>query len=256
MLGWLKRRRRARLRAAPLAAHQQAIIERNVPIVCRLPPEDRRELGGHLQVFLAEKHLEGAGGLVMTEEIGLTIGAQACLLLLHRETDYFPRLTSIIVYPSSYVVPDATEVANGIWWEGDDHRLGHTQERLGALVLAWDEVLAGARDPGDGVNLVLHEFAHQLDFEDPDTDGTPALDSSRHYRAWAQVLGRELDRLRAASDAGEPTLLDPYGAESPAEFFAVATESFFETPRELRARHAALYAELSRYYRQDPASRW
>lgn len=254
MLGWLKNRRRARLRAAPIPAHWRVILDDNVPLFRRLPLEDQHELLTHVNVFLAEKHFEGAGGLEIDDEIRLTIATQACLLLLKRETDYFPRLTSIIVYPSGYVVADQEELDGGIWEEGEEHRLGHTHERLGALLLAWDEVLAGALDADDGVNLVLHEFAHQLDFEDLTTDGTPALETRQQYRTWSQVFGEELERLRAASDAGEPTVLDEYGAENPAEFFAVATESFFETPRELRARHLALYAELTSYYRQDPAS--
>jgi hypothetical protein len=121
-------------------------------------------------------------------------------------------------------------------------------------VLAWDDVEAGAADPDDGRNLVLHEFAHQLDFEDGSTDGTPPLESSAQARAWAEVFGNALEALRRAADAGEPTLLDPYGAQDPAEFFAVATETFFERGRELSGRHPKLYEELKRYYRQDPAA--
>jgi len=121
-------------------------------------------------------------------------------------------------------------------------------------VLAWDDVKAGAADPDDGRNLVLHEFAHQLDFEDGSTDGTPALESSAQARSWAAVFGNELETLRRAADAGEPTLLDPYGAQDPAEFFAVATETFFERGRDLSLQHPKLYEELRRFYRQDPAA--
>ena len=228
------------------------MIETRVPVFARLTPDDQQELLGHVRVLLEEKHFEGAAGLLMRDEIRLTIAAQAAMLLLHRETDYFPRLTSVIVYPTGYVANDA-RAEGGIWTEGDDHLLGHTQRDLRAIVLAWDEAKAGAADPDDGHNLVLHEFAHQLDFEDGSTDGTPALGSGAEVRAWARVFEEELETLRRAADAGEPTLLDPYGAEDPAEFFAVATETFFERATELRHRHPLLYDELRRFYRQDPA---
>jgi MtfA peptidase len=254
VFGFLKRRRRERLRAAPFPDSWVSIIEKNCPFYGRIPEADRRELQGHIQVFLAEKHFEGAGGLELTDEIRVTIAAQACLLLLHRETDYYPLLKSIIVYPSTYVVPGEHSLGGGIWEEGEDELLGHTSRNLSALVLAWDSTLHGARDMRDGENVVLHEFAHQLDFEQGDVNGTPELGSNRQYASWARVLGAEYDALRRASDEGRPSVLDEYGAENPAEFFAVATEAFFERPVELRAKHAALYEELRAFYQQDPAN--
>ena len=247
-------RKRERLRAAPFPDDWRRTIERNVPIVLRLSPADQEELFGHVQVFLAEKHFEGVGGLELTDEIRVTVAAQACLLLLHRDTDYYPLLKSIIVYPSTYVVPEEHSLGGGIWEEGEDAMLGHTSRGLSALVLAWDSTLHGARDMGDGENVVLHEFAHQLDFEQGDVNGTPTLGSNGQYASWARVLGAEYDALRRASDEGRPSVLDDYGAENPAEFFAVATEAFFERPVELRAKHAALYEELRTFYQQDPAS--
>jgi Mlc titration factor MtfA (ptsG expression regulator) len=247
-----KSRRRERLRAEPFPDHWRRMIETRVPMFARLAPDDQHELLGHVRVLLEEKHFEGAAGLLMRDEIRLTIAAQAAMLLLHRDTDYFPRLTSIIVYPTGYVAADA-RAEGGIWSEGDEHLLGHTQRDLRALVLAWDEAKAGAADPDDGHNLVLHEFAHQLDFEDGSTDGTPVLGSGAEVRAWARVFENELEALRQAADAGEPTVLDPYGAEDPAEFFAVATETFFERGAMLRQRHPRLYDELRRFYRQEPA---
>ena len=254
MFALLKKRRRAKLRARPAPEPWRKILGRTVPLVALLPPEDREELLGHAQVFVAEKHFEGCGGLLLTDEVRVTIAAQACMLLLHRETDYFPRLRSILVYPSSYVTDEVREIGGGIYTEGEEPHFGHTQSDLGALVLAWDEVLEGARDPADGVNLVFHEFAHQLDFEDLSTDGTPALDSRQHYRSWASTFEQEYEALRRASASGAPTLLDEYGAENPAEFFAVATECFFELPGDLLALHPDLYEELRAYYRQDPAT--
>ncbi len=242
------------MRARPFPSAWKSIVARNVPIFRRLPPADQKELLGCVQIFLAEKHFEGCGGLELTDEIRVTIAAQACLLLLHRETDYYPELTSILVYPSAYIAHEDRYLGNNIWEQGEDGRLGHTGRRMGSLVLAWDEVKRDAADPPNGRNLVLHEFAHQLDFEDFQTDGAPALSTRKEYRAWARVMSREFEALQRADDAGTPTLLDTYGATNPAEFFAVTTEAFFERPRALRAKQPELYAELAHFYRQDPAT--
>ena len=249
-----KSRRRARLRAEPVPATWRAILERNLPIFSRLSADDQAELLGHTQVFLAEKHFEGCGGLELTEEMRVTIAGQACLLLLHRETDYYPELISVLVYPSGYTAHEERHIGGGIWEEGGEDRLGHTGKRLAALVLAWDAVRHGASEPTDGENLVLHEFAHQLDFENQNSDGTPALETRGDYLAWARVMSAEFNALRNASDAGLPTLLDQYGATNPAEFFAVITEAFFERPRALRKKHPSLFTQLERFYRQDPTT--
>lgn len=253
MLSVLKKRRRERLRAVPLSAEWQALIERNVAAYHRLSADDQRELQGHTQVLLAEKHFEGCGGLDLTDEIRVTVAAQASMLLLHRETDYYPELKSILVYPGTYVVSGDRAIGEGIWEEGDEARLGHTGARIGALVLAWDDVLRGARTMDDGSNLVYHEFAHQLDFENRAADGTPVL-AARQYVSWARVLSAEYKALRQAADDSRQTLIDQYGATNPSEFFAVLTELFFEKPVEFRSKHQALYEELRAFYRQDPAS--
>jgi len=253
-VSFFRSRRRAKLRAAPFPSVWRDIIHRNVPLFERLPPEDQTELLGHVQVFLAEKHFEGCGGQEITDEVRVTIAAQACVLLLHRDGDYYPRLTSILVYPATYVLSDESAVGGGLWEEVEDAVDGHTQQGLGAVVLTWDAVARGASDLRDGHNLVLHEFAHQLDFEDGSTDGAPWLDTRQQYRSWARVLSSEFDAFRAATDAGESTLLDAYGATNPVEFFAVATEFFFERAHEMRAKHPVLYEQLQQFYRQDPAS--
>ena len=131
-------------------------------------------------------------------------------------------------------------------------RLGHTASHLGVMLLAWDAAKYGASDPSDGQNLVLHEFAHQLDFENYATDGTPALATRRQQLAWSEVMHSEFAKLRAAEETGIPTLLDTYGASNPAEFFAVSVEAFFERPFGLRGEHPKLYAELEKFFRQDP----
>ena len=253
VFGFLKRRRRRNLRAKPVPPAWTLILTRNLPVFRRLPVKDQAELLKHVQVFLAEKRFEGCGGLELTDEIRLTIAAQACLLLLHRETDYYPQLSTILVYPSTYVAYDQRHLEGPIWEEGDEYRLGHAARQLGVIVLAWDAANWGASNPTDGQNVVLHEFAHQLDFEDYSTDGAPALATRAEYLEWARVMSGEFNALRAAEEAGTPTVLDAYGATNPAEFFAVATEAFFERPSLLRARHPELYAELGKFFRQDPA---
>jgi len=253
IFGLLKQHRRRRLRAQPFPKDWLGTIERNAPFFQRLSVNDQTELLGHIQVFLAEKRFEGCGDLGLTDEICLTIAAQACLLLLHRKTDYFPRLLTILVYPSTYMVEEKRHLEGPVWEEGRTARLGETGRQLGALVLAWDAAKSGATDPSDGKNVVLHEFAHQLDFENDAADGAPALATRGQQLSWSEVMRTEFASLRAADETGIPTLLDTYGANNPAEFFAVSTEAFFERPCALRGRHPKLYAELQRYFRQDPA---
>ncbi len=252
MFGLTKQRRRRRLRAQPFPKEWLATIERNVQFFRRLSANDRAELLGHIQVFLAEKRFEGCGGLELTDVIRVTIAAQACLLLLHRQTDYFPRLLTILVYPSAYSAEEKRQIEDHVWEEGTTTRLGETGRQLGSMVLSWDAARSGAADPSDGKNVVFHEFAHQLDYENYAADGVPGLVTREEQLSWREVMRTEFASLRAADETGIPTLLDTYGATNPAEFFAVATEAFFERPGALRASHPKLYAELRRYFQQDP----
>ena len=247
-----KRRRRERLRRTPLAPELWQVIDEDVPSVRTLPAADRSELGGLVQIFLAEKRFEGCGGLVVTPEMKATIAAQACLLLLRRDAEVYPGLSSILLYPHSYVAIDRV-VEGGIVTEGEVVRLGETWSR-GSLVLSWDDVRRGAADPHDGHNVVLHEFAHQLDQQDGASDGTPPLPARSRYAAWARVLGAAYDDLLGRIHERRPSVLDAYGATNPAEFFAVATECFFERPAALERGYPDLYSELRRFYRRDPAA--
>ncbi|MCX6094516.1 MAG: zinc-dependent peptidase [Candidatus Bipolaricaulota bacterium] len=252
-MGLLKRHRRERIRRRPFPPAWQAILERTFPRHLRLSPEDRKELEGHIQVFLAEKRFEGAAGLAITDEIRVTIAAQACFLLLHRDTDFYPGLYSIIVYPEEYVASYHLRDERGFVEEGPQVRLGEASGR-GAVVLSWDGALRGASDVEDCHNVVFHEFAHQLDAESGSFDGAPLLPERSMYLAWARTLSEEWHALRARASRHEPTDLDPYGATNPAEFFAVVTECFFQRPHQLRETHPKLYEELERFYRQDPTS--
>jgi len=252
MLG-LRERRRRRLRAAPFPPAWRAVVERNFPLFRRLSEADQAELLGHMQVFLAEKTFEGCGGLEMTDEIRVTIAAQACLLLLHREPHYYPRLVSILVYPHAYVAQTAERLPGGVVLTGESGRLGESWVD-DVVVLAWDAVRAGASDANDGHNVVLHEFAHQLDQEDGTSNGAPILERRSQYVAWARILGAEFEALRTAATRGTHTDIDPYGATNPAEFFAVVSEAFFERPEALRSKHPELYEELALFYKQDPTT--
>jgi Mlc titration factor MtfA (ptsG expression regulator) len=252
VFGFFKQRRRRRIRSEPFPAAWLEIVNKNVPYYASLPEEDRRELQGLIQVFLAEKNFEGCGGLELTEEMKVTIAAESCLLLLHRDTDLYPRLITILVYPTAFVTKVVEPIGGPAVLEGEQIRLGEAWKG-GVVVVSWDEVRAKAAGRAFGRNLVLHEFAHQLDMEDGAADGTPVLQGHDRYAEWTRVMGQEYDRLRRDSALGRYTVLDSYGATNPAEFFAVATEAFFEKPGVLQKRHPELYEALKSFYRQDPA---
>jgi MtfA peptidase len=252
VFGFFSRRRRERLRSAPFPAEWLGFVDRNVPFYASLTEADGRELQGLIQVFLAEKNFEGCNGLELTDEIKVTIAAHACRLLLRRDADVFPRLITILVYPSAYVAKSVEPIGGGTVLEGEQVRLGEAWKD-GVAVVSWDDLLATAEGRNPGRNLILHEFAHILDMEDGAADGTPKLLRREQYATWSQVMETEYERLGRDSVLGRYTVLDPYGATNPAEFFAVATEAFFEKPTVLAKRHPELYAELRAYYQQDPA---
>ena len=253
MFDFLKNRRRDALRNEPLTDAERAVLKKNVPYLSKLDEADRTEFEGLVRIFLAEKSFEGCGGLELTDEMKITIAAQACLLLLHRENDVYPDVESILVYPTAYRAP-TTKREGGVVIESEQARLGESWTR-GVVVLAWDHVKSGAAQPADGQNVVLHEFAHQLDGEDGAMDGAPDLGARARYTSWAHVLGDEFRELAEELHAGRRSDIDAYGATNPAEFFAVVTEMFFEKPRALKQRHPELYEELAAFYKQDPAAR-
>jgi Mlc titration factor MtfA (ptsG expression regulator) len=251
IFSWLTRRRRRKLLAEPFPAEWLGHLDRNVPLYSRLNDTEKAKLRDDLRVMVAEKQWEGCGGLTMTDEIKVTIAAHAALLLLGIDHDYFARVMSILVYPSGFRAPEGWQRADGVV-DLDAGALGEAWYD-GPVVLAWDSVITGASDPKDGRNVVLHEFAHQLDYLDGVADGTPPLRRSGDYAKWQEVMTREYTRLRA--EGGRAKVLDSYGATNEAEFFAVATEAFFEKSRQMYTRHPELYAVLVDYYGQDPAAR-
>jgi MtfA peptidase len=244
--------RRKRLRNSPFPPAWELLLEARVPLYGSLPEEDRIELKGDIQIFLAEKSFEGCGGFVITDEVRLTVAAQACLLLLHRETDFYPGLSSIVIYPREYLAPQADVDESGVVTEWTDLLSGESS-RAGAVVLSWEDVMAEGLETHEAYNVVLHEFAHQLDAEDGITSGTPLLARRSGNRSLSEQLERGYQRLKDELLHGRATVLDPYGEESLEEFFAVATECFFMRPISLRLWDFALFRELVRYYRQNPA---
>jgi Mlc titration factor MtfA (ptsG expression regulator) len=247
-----KVQRRQRVREQPFPAAWRKILEETVPLYRRLPPADREELHGHIQVLLAEKHFEGAEGLDVTDCMKLVVLAQAAVLLLHRTTDYFPKLVSVLLYPDEYSVQEDVETDDGLVSKVTEARVGESWS-TGTLILSWEDVEHELAS--DQQSVVLHEFAHQLDVESGNANGAPILADRELRKRWADTMTAAFERLVAAEDQDDETLLDPYGAEDPAEFFAVATEAFFLVPSELKAQEPNLYAILCDYFHQDP-SQW
>jgi Mlc titration factor MtfA (ptsG expression regulator) len=252
LLAWgLPRWRLRQALARPLAAGPLAVIERNVVQYRGMPPRQREQLQRLVKRFLHEKTFVGCAGLEVSDEMRLTIAAQACLLLLNRETEVYPGLHAVLVYPGAFLVPRKEIDAGGVVTETRQDLLGESWGD-GRVILSWDHVRRAGHDPDGAQNVVLHEFAHQLDSESGSTNGAPALGSPERYRRWSETLARDFALLRQDTYWGYRDVLDPYGASSPAEFFAVATESFFEQPHALATRHPELYAEFKRYFRVDP----
>jgi Mlc titration factor MtfA (ptsG expression regulator) len=251
-LAWgLPRLRLARALARPLTPGQLAIIERNVDQYRGMPAPLRQQLQRLVKQFLHQKRFVGCAGLELTEEMRVTIAAQACLLLLNRPSRVYPGLHTVLVYPGAFLVPRREQDAAGVVSETRQDLLGESWGD-GRVVLSWEHVRRAGAGPEAAHNVVLHEFAHQLDSESGSNNGAPWLGSPERYRSWSETLSRDFELLRRDAWFGYRDVLDPYGATNPAEFFAVATESFFEQPHALASRHPALYAEFQAYYRVDP----
>lgn len=224
---------------------------------CMLDDAERAHLHALVQVFIAEKHWEGAGGLDLTDEILVTVSAQACLLLLGLPHNYYRNVQSIVVYPSTVVAPPRRpgffETALEPVEQG--HAIIGQAFQQGPVIIIWDAALRGGRHPESGHNVVYHEFAHKLDMLTGAADGTPPLRDREEYRDWVRTCSHEYLRLRSDVEKGRKSFLDAYGATSEAEFFAVATEQFFDQPLGMMEHAPELYRVLREYYRQDPSVR-
>lgn len=249
--------RRRRVRRQPFPPAWREILRRRMPAFARLPADLQLQVKKHVQVLIAEKPFIGCAGLVVDDEMRVLIAAQAALLLLNRQADYFGNLRQVLVYPGAFVVEREMADGSGLTHASRRALAGESWQQ-GQLLLSWDDVLAGAADPDDGHNVVIHEFAHQLDQERGRANGAPWLGrrdagaARSPYARWAQVLGSEYQALQARLARGEDGVIDAYAGTDPAEFFAVVSEHFFEQPAALAAAHPALYGEFTRLYRCNP----
>jgi Mlc titration factor MtfA (ptsG expression regulator) len=242
---------RQELLSDPFPEDWDRYLRANVAHYALLSEEERVRLQGDAHILVAEKNWEGCGGLQLTGEIKITIAAQAALLLLGIEHHYFQRVLSILVYPSGFLIP------GGRWMDEADNGVAAAGQAVyrGPAILAWDAVRAEAADPSRGRNVVIHEFAHQLDYLDGEVNGTPVLPNADQEERWHDVMTGEFWKLRRRLGKGRRTFLGHYAAKSESEFFAVLTERFFTVPTRLRRYHPKIWDLLSEYYGVNP-SRW
>ncbi len=251
--------RRKRLDSKPFPDSWHAIVRQRLPFYERMPADLRLALQNRITHFLAGKQFYGCAGQHVDDNVRVSIAAQACLLVLNRPGDYYSELHTILVYPSAFLVTHGGVNEHGLV-SHDERVLAGESWNNGRIVLSWDSVEHGARDFSDGNNVVLHEFAHQLDHQSGATNGAPLLASRSAYQQWAAVFTAEFESLRQLAmtqstqsvHAQPQEVLDFYGATEPAEFFAVATETFYEKPTQLEARHPQLFEQLRQYYGVDP----
>lgn len=248
---WSKSQARHQLLATPLTDHQRAIIDLQVPLVRRLPADLRAKLDGKVNLFLDQVSFYGCDGLDVTEEMQLAIAAQACLLIVNSDL-WYDHLTTILIYPSAfksrqrrqdgYVVSEKEIVRTGESWD------------RGPVILSWTHSKQGAQNDRDGQNVVLHEFAHQVDDLSGGTNGVPILSDGQSFAEWESVFLTAYDAHVRAVEHGQPTVIDPYGATGHEEFFAVSVEVFFEQPQQLKRAVPEVYEQLSKLFRLDPVT--
>jgi len=248
---WFKSHQRQELLAAPFPEAWRRILSANVALFRRLPPSEQQKLKDGTRILIAEKNWEGVQGLTLSYEIKVTIAGMASLLVLGFDDDYYPNVETILVYPNSFVVTTVRSSTRGVF--GEQVLTASGQAALqGPVIVSWADVRAGIASGGQ--NVVLHEFAHKLDMRDGSADGAPYLENDAQIERWSRVMSAEYQKLAAETQAGERGVLNPYGATNAAEFFAVATESFFENAPALLEMHPELYAVLRDFYHQDPAA--
>lgn len=244
LIAWWRRRQGNRLHIPESLWHQ---VEAGLPFLSHLTPDEHARLRLLARQFIAEKQWSGAQGLQLTPRIQLTIALQACLPILHLGLDWYAGWVGIVVYPGDFVIPRRMIDEDGVVHEYDDEVMGEAWYG-GPVLISWFE----HPEDADGINVVIHEFAHKLDMKSGDADGLPPLHAGMSRRRWIDVMSAAFDDFQQRVDGGEETPLDPYGAELPTEFFAVASEAFFEAPELLNSEYPAVYEQLRSFYRQDP----
>jgi len=244
-----KQKRREELAAQPFPENWRELLRQRFPLYKQLPVQLQSRLEGFIHIFLDEKVFLGRGGMTINDEVRLLISAQACLLILNKATDFYPGFRTILVYPDVYQA-QALQNQHGVVSQHQQLRAGESWHR-GPVVVAWSSVVEGAEDPEDGANVVFHEFSHKLDEEDSVMDGTPVLETRQQYSEWVRAFSTEYEQLVEQVAHHHAHDIDAYGAHSPAEFFAVVTEAFFEQPQQMSQQHPALYQQLRDFYALD-----
>lgn len=251
--------RRAKVKAQPFPKHYRQIIKKRMPYFGQMPTDLQLQLKKHILVFLAEKEFVGFEGIRINDDIRVTVAAQACLLLLNRPSSYYSKLKTIAIYPSAFIKSGEQKQPISGQLEGSINLVSEQKTVLageswdfGRIVLSWKDTVEGAKIPDDGANVVIHEFAHQLDQQNGPANGFPRLSKTANKKQWSDIMSQEFNRLQKQKQQNQPSLLSYYGATNPAEFFAVASEVFFEQSKALYHQHNALYNQLKSYYQVDP----
>ena len=245
-----KQQKRKRLLSTRLTPEQREVVARLVPIVRRMPEPLRLKLEGKMHLFLDQVTLRAKNGLELTEEMQLSIAAQACLPVVNSPV-WYDTLRNVLIYPTTFFAQRDKHEGHVVQ-EHDMHMLGESWDR-GPVVLSWESALQGGLDDKDGHNVVIHEFAHQLDSLTGHTNGIPVLRKGQDYVGWEKAMLHAYHDHVTRLENGQATLIDPYGATNHQEFFAEAIVTFFEKARSMRREEPALYAQLSELLALDPA---
>lgn len=227
------------------------ILQKEWPQFQRIPDLLKEPLYARILVFLSEKKFYPCDGFELQEKHKLLIAAQACLLIVNKPYEYYDQLNSILIYPSAFLVKRSVALANGTLQDQESIHAGEAWS-VGRVILSWDEVESGMKNPSDGNNVVIHEFAHLLDYTSGDGNGAPLLEHAKNYDKWSQVFSLSYEHLLQKYQHGEKVILNPYGLTSPAEYFAVVSELFFENSKLLEKHEPALHHELVKFYAVDP----
>ena len=246
-----REQQRNKIKIQPFKKEWRKIIQQRIPYFRQMPVDLQLQLKQHIQVFLSEKNFVGCNGVQITDEIKITVAAQACLLLLNRKTDFYPKLNTILVYPRAFIKEQQSIESNGVLHSKKVALAGESWD-FGKVVSSWQDTLDGAKLPNDGHNVVIHEFAHQLDQENGKANGAPILNAGQSYQTWSDTFQLQFEKLKINAKAGKHSLFDYYGATNPAEFFAVASEVFFEQAKQFNDEYPLLYQQLKQFYKVDP----
>jgi Mlc titration factor MtfA (ptsG expression regulator) len=238
--------------SAGLPDELKTVILEDIPAAKRLPEPLRRELFSKTAVFMAEKSFEGCGGMVITDKVRAVTAANACLTILGRDSAFFPYLNMVLIYPGAFVAPETSGLQGQTFIHDETAKLGESWNR-GNVILAWDHITGDARGRHYSENVVVHEFAHQLDLENGIMDGAPEIKNKADRAEWTEVMRTEYEKLLSDIKRGRNEVIDAYGGTNPCEFFAVVSETFFDRPAELKDRRPRLYNTLKKYYKTDPA---